>query len=237
MRAQLDDCRHHLGVFLSGCGDHHRQRHRKAAREDLPQREKPRHKPRPRYLLKPMPFRTLGQALAADARFGQYVGACVVAWGAKLAVAAEVARRLQGCTRRIASAVELHRPPWSNAPIDTAQNATMPGMADKCGQRAPATLSEAAADVPKLLRMAQRPAAYLGCVEILLPPSRVGRWSAADIRFITDTISGASHEPPICDRHRRGRSRHHRAVPTLITPAQAQVDVYIGTPQPQPVPP
>ena len=27
------------------------------------------------------------------------------------------------------------------------------------------------------------------------------------------------------------------AMPTLITPAQAQVDVYIGTPQPQPVPP
>jgi hypothetical protein len=33
--------------------------------EDLPQREKPRREPAPRYRLKPMPFRTLGEALAA----------------------------------------------------------------------------------------------------------------------------------------------------------------------------
>src|SRR4051812_6766689 len=35
--------------------------HRPPAREDLPQREKRKPEPRPRYRLKPMPFRTLGE--------------------------------------------------------------------------------------------------------------------------------------------------------------------------------
>jgi len=50
--------------------------HRKAAREDLPQREKARHEPQPRYLLKPMPFRTFGEALAAGLVVNVYCRAC-----------------------------------------------------------------------------------------------------------------------------------------------------------------
>ncbi len=50
--------------------------HQKAAREDLPQREKPRHDPRPRYVLKPMPFRTLGEALAAGLVVKVYCREC-----------------------------------------------------------------------------------------------------------------------------------------------------------------
>jgi len=40
--------------------------HRAPVREDLPQRETPRFESAPRYRLKPMPFRTLGKALAAS---------------------------------------------------------------------------------------------------------------------------------------------------------------------------
>ena len=50
--------------------------HRKAAREDLPQQDKPRHEPLPRYRLKPMPFRTLGEALVAGLVVKVYCPEC-----------------------------------------------------------------------------------------------------------------------------------------------------------------
>ena len=50
--------------------------HRKAAREDLPQQEKPRHEPAPRYRLKPVPFRTLGEVLAAGLVVKVYCPEC-----------------------------------------------------------------------------------------------------------------------------------------------------------------
>ena len=75
--------------------------HRKAAREDLPQREKPRPEPEPRYRLKPMPFVTYGELPA--------LGLSIEVWCSTCKSSRPVAVGEGLAPRRFGSALHLQR--------------------------------------------------------------------------------------------------------------------------------